>query len=282
MDKLYNSVCFYASRKTTTEYSTSFSLGIKLFQKDIRQHIYNIYGYVRFADEIVDTYKGHEMEALLNEFENDTFVAIRRGISLNPIIHSFQHTVNTFNIDHSYIRAFLESMYMDIEKKDYNNREYYEYIYGSAEVIGLMCLKVFVPDEKQFKALIPSARALGAAFQKVNFIRDLKSDLHERGRIYFPNMKFDASESYREIFGDIQSDFEMARLGIQQLPNSSKYGVLLALSYYENLLKEIKKRTLYQVLQERIRINNVHKIALLINVFFQKYVFNIKENLSLR
>jgi 15-cis-phytoene synthase len=191
MDSLFNQVCALSSEIITKKYSTSFSMGIMLFDKSIRTPIYNLYGFVRFADEIVDTYDGNEKALLLEEFRNETFKAIQRKVSFNPVLHSFQQVVNHYNIDHDLINAFLDSMAMDLNMDEHDNESYKKYIYGSAEVVGLMCLKIFVDsNEDEYKALKPYACALGSAFQKVNFLRDLKSDYKERGRIYFPGVDF--------------------------------------------------------------------------------------------
>jgi phytoene/squalene synthetase len=219
MDILFNSVSQKASKITTKNYSTSFSLGILLFHKSIRQPIYNIYGFVRFADEIVDTYRGNEKELILKEFREETFKAIQRKISFNPIIHSFQLTVNHYQIEPDLISAFLDSMAMDIHQNQYNNEEYKKYIYGSAKVVGLMCLHVFVSNQQDFKRLKPYALSLGAAFQKINFLRDLQSDYLERGRVYFPAVdfsKFNPKDKI-QIESEIASDFSHAFEGIKQL-----------------------------------------------------------------
>ncbi len=271
MNHLFNSVCFNASKNTTSSYSTSFSTGILLFNRKIRQDIYNIYGFVRFADEIVDTYSGHSKDQILQEFKRDTFIALERGISFNPIIHSFQLTVNKFQIDKELIEAFLDSMAMDLDKKKYDQSQYESYIFGSAEVIGLMCLSVFTQDERKYQELKPYALALGSVFQKINFLRDMKSDYQDRGRVYFPQIQFQefSQMEKRMIESDIAKELEIAKVGILKLPLSARFGVLLAYSYYHTLFKKICSATPLELKSIRIRVPNLHKGLIMLRVFIQ-------------
>lgn len=266
MIELYHQSSEECSQIVTNNYSTSFTLGIKMFAKELRTPIYNIYGFVRLADEIVDTFHDQDKAVLLKEFRADTFKAIDRGLSLNPILHAFQQTVINYDIDHKLITAFLDSMDMDLYKKSFNQAEYEKYIFGSAEVIGLMCLKVFVNgDLSEYKRLSPSAQKLGSAFQKINFLRDIKSDHLERGRVYFPGMdfgSFDCDEK-RKIEAEIEGEFDEALLGIKQLPEGAKLGVYLAYKYYTKLLKKIKKSSAVEVREQRIRVRDMHKLLLL-------------------
>lgn len=266
MDKLYNLVCDECSEKITKRYSTSFSLGILLFDKDIRRHIYNIYGFVRFADEIVDTYSGDDKAALLADFRNQTFAAIEKKVSLNPVLHSFQQTVNAYNIGLDLIHAFLDSMEMDIEKRTYDNALLDKYVYGSAEVVGLMCLNVFVKnDTEKYNTLTPYARALGSAFQKVNFLRDMKSDFDDRGRIYFPDINFlqFTQDDKKEIENNIKAEFNQALIGIKLLPANCRFGVYSAYKYYLRLFEKIQKSPAEKIKERRLRVNNTEKIYVL-------------------
>lgn len=264
---IFHEVCQLCSQNTTERYSTSFSSAIRLLHKDLRQPIYNIYGLVRFADEIVDTFHAYDKQTLIREFREETFNAIERGISLNPVIHSFQLTVNQYKIDHELIHAFFNSMEMDLDKKQYNSSSYTEYIYGSAEVVGLMCLYVFVNgDQKKFDELKPAARALGAAFQKVNFLRDVKADYELMERTYFPGLNF-RNFSYadkKEIEADIQRDFDAAYKGIIHLPVKARFGVYVAYKYYQSLFMKIKRIQPARIMQERIRIPDYHKIMIVL------------------
>lgn len=233
--------------------------------------IYAIYGFVRYADEIVDTFHDHDKKALLNLFKKDTYKAIQEGISLNPVLHSFQIIVNQYKIDLDLIEAFLHSMEMDLDFKIYNDSKYHEYIYGSAEVVGLMCLKVFCEgDESEYLRLRASACKLGAAFQKVNFLRDIKSDYEERGRVYFPGVDFLTFDKMTKIAieDDIQKDFEEALIGINNLPKGAKMGVKVAYLYYLKLFDKIKTLPPEVITQERIRIPNARKISLLLGTYF--------------
>ena len=255
------------SRLTTQTYSTSFTLGIQTLHSELHDPIYSIYGFVRFADEIVDSFHKYDKYKLLKEFENDCFNAIRDRISLNPILNSFQHVVNQYNIDHKLIKHFLESMYMDLETIDYDQKKYEKYILGSAEVVGLMCLKVFVQkNEKLYQELKPAAQKLGSAFQKINFLRDLSSDYIDLGRIYFPdiNMNNFNAKNKKLIELDIEKDFKEGLDGIKKLPQKSRGGVYLAYLYYIELLTKIKKKSPKNILKERIRVNNFIKFILLL------------------
>jgi 15-cis-phytoene synthase len=266
MMQLFHEVSMACSRITTEKYSTSFSSSIRLLHKDLRTHIFNIYGFVRFADEIVDTFHAHNKQALLNEFKASTYDAITRGISLNPILHSFQLTVNQFQIDHALIDSFLYSMELDLDKRKYDRAGYEEYIYGSAEVVGLMCLHVFCNGDKaEYEKLKPAARSLGAAFQKVNFLRDLKSDYEGLDRVYFPGCDFRnfTNKDKAQIEADIQQDFTDAYTGIVELPLKARFGVYVAYKYYLSLFKKIKKTQPQQIMEERIRIPDYGKVYIL-------------------
>ncbi|MEJ7779686.1 MAG: phytoene/squalene synthase family protein [Daejeonella sp.] len=260
------------SKLTTRTYSTSFSMGIYFIDSRLRNAIYSIYGFVRLADEIVDSFAGYQQTHLLSKLRDETYEAIQSKISLNPILNSFQLAVHNYNIDHNLIETFLQSMEMDLEKVDYTSQKYDQYIFGSAEVVGLMCLHVFTEgDKKQFNELKPYAMKLGAAFQKVNFLRDMKDDFQLLGRCYFPNVniqEFDCS-SKEQIELDIERDFSLALEGIKMLPQSSKTGVYLAYVYYRSLFAKIKRLPAQRVLTERIRINNGKKIGLMINCVVQ-------------
>jgi phytoene/squalene synthetase len=273
MMKLYDETCFECSKLITQKYSTSFSLGIRAFDKGFRHPIYAIYGFVRYADEIVDTFHEHDKAQLINSFRTETFNAIASGISLNPVIHSFQKVVTRYGIDHKQIEAFLSSMEMDIEKKVYNKDAYNTYIYGSAEVVGLMCLRVFTGnDEPLYQALLPQARSLGAAFQKVNFLRDVRSDLQERGRTYFPGVDFDnfTETDKLGIQEDIQKDFTEAFEGIKRLPIGTRLGVYIAYIYYLQLFKKISYTPASVILQKRIRISDARKMGLYLKAVLQQ------------
>ncbi len=259
---IFHNVSRECSRITTERYSTSFSSAIRLLDADLRGPIYDIYGLVRFADEIVDTFHEHDKDLLLNEFKHDTYEAIKRGISLNPILNSFQITVNRYNIDHALIDAFFKSMEFDLTKAEYDSNGYAEYIYGSAEVVGLMCLYVFCNgNQSEYEKLKPSAQSLGAAFQKVNFLRDVKADYMQLNRVYFPGVDFNAftDEMKASIEADIEHDFRKAYEGIIKLPLKARFGVYLAYKYYLSLFKKIKAVKPQHILEERIRIPNYQK-----------------------
>jgi len=263
---LYDTTTLKCSKLITQHYSTSFSLGIKTLGKKYQLPIYAIYGFVRYADEIVDTFHDHDKGKLLDRFQEDTYSAIESKISLNPVLHSFQMVVNQYNIDKEMIEAFLHSMRMDLSSQDYDDALYKEYIYGSAEVVGLMCLKVFCEgDEKKYVELKPAARSLGAAFQKVNFLRDIKSDFDERGRVYFPEVDFHnfCPTQKKKIEADIQNDFQLALQGIKNLPTGARPGVYLAYIYYLQLFKKLKNLPPSRVLKERIRVPDSIKLILL-------------------
>jgi phytoene synthase len=263
---LYNITCQECSRLITKRYSTSFSAGIRAFDPSIRAPIYAIYGFVRFADEIVDTFHDFPRASLLNKFKEDTWHAIEERISLNPVLNAFQEVVHTYGIEHELIKAFLDSMEMDLTEQSYDRDGYDLYIYGSAEVVGLMCLHVFCKGDKDlYTQLKYPARRLGAAFQKINFLRDLKSDFEERGRVYFPGVdfiKFSAKEK-NEIEVDILSDFKEGYKGILQLPAEARFGVYLAYVYYFSLFKKIKQTPPHKVQEKRIRVSTMEKLVLL-------------------
>ncbi|MEX0636085.1 MAG: phytoene/squalene synthase family protein [Ferruginibacter sp.] len=266
MMHLFHSVSQECSKLTTERYSTSFSSAIKLLHHSLRTPIYNIYGFVRFADEIVDTFHEYEKENLLARFKAETYRAIDEKISLNPILQSFQLTVNEFNIDHALIESFFVSMEMDLDKTKYDHVGYEEYIYGSAEVVGLMCLYVFCEgDQKSYIQLKPYAQSLGAAFQKVNFLRDLKADYEQLNRTYFPGVDFSnfTSSMKEQIEQDITADFAAAYEGILQLPVKARFGVYVAYKYYLTLFKKIKKSQPSLLLNNRIRIPNYSKAFIL-------------------
>lgn len=264
--QLYDKSAQMCSKLITENYSTSFTLGIKTLHKKFHTPIYNIYGFVRLADEIVDTFHGYDKKILFERFEKETYLALEEKISTNPVLHAFQLVVNEYNIDLKFIKAFLYSMKMDLDISIYSDEKYQEYIYGSAEVVGLMCLKVFCGgNQQQFESLEEGAKRLGSAFQKVNFLRDIKSDFVERGRVYFPSVvyqKFTENEK-RTIELDIEKDFKLAYQGIINLPTEAKFGVLLAYNYYLCLFEKIKKATVPTIQNERIRVPDYKKIALL-------------------
>lgn len=260
--KLFHELSQQCSKATTEMYSTSFSSAIKLLHPGMRTPIFNIYGFVRFADEIVDTFHDFDKDVLLREFKKQTYDAIERKISLNPILHSFQVTVNEYNIDHDLIEAFFRSMEMDLYQMNYDTDLYKNYIYGSAEVVGLMCLYVFCEgDAKLYNQLKPSAQSLGAAFQKVNFLRDANADFVELSRTYFPNVDFKnfTPSVKKQIEEDIAADFANAYNGILQLPVKARFGVYVAYKYYLSLFNKIKKANAASILKERIRIPNYGK-----------------------
>jgi len=273
--ELFDQTTFECSKLITQRYSTSFTLGIKTLGKKFHYPIYAVYGFVRYADEIVDTFHDHDKAALLARFKKDTYQAIEEGISLNPVLHSFQMVVNKYNLDHSLIEAFLHSMEMDLDETVYDKAGYEEYIYGSAEVVGLMCLQIFCEgDLDMYKDLLPPAKSLGSAFQKVNFIRDIKSDFEDRGRVYFPGVDFEtfSQESKEIIEVDIQKDFDDALIGIKKLPNGAQTGVLLAYKYYLKLFKKIKNCPSSKIKEQRIRIPNSRKMSILLETYFQQAI----------
>ena len=262
MFDLFNELSQQCSKATTERYSTSFSSAIKLLHPDLRAPIFNIYGFVRFADEIVDTFHQYDKAALLAEFKKDTYFAIERGISLNPILQSFQLTVNKYGISNELIEAFFASMEMDLDKTSYNSQGYKAYIYGSAEVVGLMCLYVFCEgDAKSYEKLKPGAQSLGAAFQKVNFLRDVKADYEQLSRTYFPEVDFNhfTPSMKQQIEVDIAIDFAAAYEAILHLPVKARFGVYVAYKYYLSLFRKIKKTKPNNIMEQRIRIPNYGK-----------------------
>lgn len=270
MKKLFEELSFDISKSTTRKYSTSFSLGIMALNPNIRPAIYALYGYVRLADEIVDSFHDFDKKALLNRFKTETYTALEEGISLNPILQSFQATVHTYNIDNHLIDQFLHSMEMDLEEVDYNSNLYQEYIHGSAEVVGLMCLQVFTEGDKiKYEALKPYAMKLGSAFQKINFLRDLKDDYHILGRTYFPNIEMNVFDNHvkKEIEEEILKEFKEALIGIKMLPNSSKFGVYLAYKYYLCLFNKIKNTPAEHILEQRVRVPNSEKFSVMMRSY---------------
>ena len=263
---LYHNTCTECSSLITRRYSTSFSLGIRLFHKRFRGPIYGIYGFVRFADEIVDTFHDYPKRALLDRFREDTYRAIEEGISLNPVLHAFQQVVHRYGIERELIDAFLDSMETDLERNTFDSEAYSTYIYGSAEVVGLMCLRVFCEgDTARFDTLREPARRLGAAFQKINFLRDIKSDYDDRGRVYFPGVDFNAFDqaAKKQIEADIQADFDAALDGIRRLPTGSRLGVYRAYKYYTALFAKIKCAPAQAIARERFRVSDKRKFYLL-------------------
>ena len=278
MKSLYDSVSEDCSKIVTQSYSTSFSLATKMLDQSIRNHIYNIYGFVRFADEIVDTFHDFPKKELLDRFEEDLFYSINNRISLNPILNSFQKTVNTYKIEHKLIHAFLKSMRWDLNKNIYKTeKEYKEYIYGSADVVGLMCLKVFVKGKKSdYENLKPAAMSLGSAFQKVNFLRDLKNDFQDLERVYFPNVDFTQFDEKTKlsIINEIEKDFSIALNGIFKLPTEARFGVYTAYKYYTKLLAKLKKTPSISIRQNRIRVPNYQKVSVFARSYL-KYRLNL-------
>jgi len=272
MKKLFDQVSENCSKIVTESYSTSFTLATKMLDKSIRQDIYNIYGFVRFADEIVDSFHDFNKEELLNLFELDLKKSIKDKISLNPILNSFQKTLNKYDIDYELVNSFLKSMKSDLNKKQYlSSEEFDEYVYGSADVVGLMCLKVFVKgNQKQYDNLKPYAMSLGSAFQKVNFLRDLKADHDGLNRSYFPNLNIDKfdEKSKTIILNEINKDFSHALKGILLLPSSARFGVYTAYKYYLKLLNKLKNTNPLKIKSTRIRVPNYQKI----NVLARSYV----------
>ncbi|RZL50643.1 MAG: phytoene/squalene synthase family protein [Pedobacter sp.] len=277
MKEIFDKISADCSRITTQRYSTSFTWGIYLLSKKLRAPIYAIYGFVRFADEIVDTFHEYDKKYLLEKFKQDCFEAIEFKISLNPVLNSFQKVVNDYGIDHELIKLFLKSMEMDLEPGIYSNDKYEKYILGSAEVVGLMCLCVFVNgDREHYERLKPFAMKLGSTFQKVNFLRDVKADFQQLNRNYFPNVNLDTFSDYQKmaIEKEIEEEFRMALIGIKQLPISSRKGVYLAYIYYKKLFEKIKRVTACQIMDKRIRISNGHKIGLMLDSMI-RYKINI-------
>lgn len=278
MKELFDIVSKDCSKRVTNTYSTSFSLATKMLAPTIRQDIYNIYGFVRFADEIVDSFHKYDKEVLFDRFEVSLSQALDDGISLNPILNSFQHTVKKYDIDKELIDSFMRSMRLDLSKNVYTSEEEYkDYIYGSADVVGLMCLKVFVKgDHEKYAELKDAAMHLGSAFQKVNFLRDLKADFEDLSRTYFPNTNLEALDevSKEKIIQDIEADFKKGYQGILMLPTEAKFGVFMAYRYYRRLLKKLSRTPAMEIKNSRIRVPNYEKIALLSRSYV-KYQLNL-------
>ncbi len=278
MKALFDIVSQQCSKVVTNSYSTSFSLATKMLAANIRQDIYNIYGFVRFADEIVDSFHDYDKEVLFNRFEADLEFALQEKISLNPILNSFQETYHKYNIDKHLVDSFMTSMRLDLHKSDYlTETDYKMYIYGSADVVGLMCLKVFVKgDTEQYETLKESAMSLGSAFQKVNFLRDLKADYEDLSRTYFPNTDLNKLDeiSKQIIIDDIENDFSLGLKGIRDLPIEAKFGVFMAYRYYSQLLKKLKSTPALDIKSTRIRVPNYKKIELLTRSYV-KYQLNL-------
>ena len=269
MKEIFDEVSQKCSEITTKRYSTSFSLGIRLLDKKLHKPIYAIYGFVRLADEIVDSFHQHNKTDLLNQFQSNTTNAIKEGISLNPILNSFQYVVNKYNIEWDLIEQFFSSMKYDVANKEHDEKSYKEYIKGSAEAVGLMCLRVFCNNKNDlFNSLKNYAIKLGSVFQKVNFLRDISSDYNQLQRVYFPNLKIsDFNDQEKKIIeDDIEEEFQTSLIGIRKLPKSSKKGVFLAYTYYYSLFKKIQKIPSDRILKERVRIPNLKKILILIKI----------------
>ncbi|MBT8253825.1 MAG: phytoene/squalene synthase family protein [Flavobacteriaceae bacterium] len=278
MKAIFDSVSEQCSKAVTRRYSTSFSMATKMLARSIRQDIYNIYGFVRFADEIVDSFHDYNKEDLFNRFESDLELSIDQGISLNPILNAFQHTYHKYQFNQEHVDAFMKSMRMDLHKSKYlSEEEYRSYIYGSADVVGLMCLMVFVQgDMEKFNNLKDSAMSLGSAFQKVNFLRDLKADHDNLNRTYFPNTDLNNldEKSKQEIIDDIERDFAHGIQGIKQLPLEARFGVFMAYRYYRQLLKKLKRTPALEIKNARIRVPNYKKVELLTRSYV-KYQLNL-------
>jgi len=270
MKELFDMISRKSSKMTTVTYSTSFSLGIRFFSKRFHDPIYGIYGFVRFADEIVDSFHGYNKQKLLNRFKSDTYDAIEEKISLNPILNNFQYVVNQYNIERELIDLFLRSMEMDLEKVQYDQEKYEAYILGSAEVVGLMCLRVFCEgDEQKYADLKPSAMRLGSAFQKINFLRDLKADFKDLGRSYFPGIDMNNWDDTTKaaIEEDIEKDFSDGLSGIRKLPDGARFGVYVAYVYFHELLLKIRRVKADKLLNKRIRVTNPRKYMLLLTAY---------------
>ena len=278
MKELFDKISEECSKNVTKSYSTSFSLATKMLSSNIRQEIYNIYGFVRFADEIVDTFHSYNKKELFKRFVDDLNHSLKQKISLNPILNSFQKTVHKYNIDRDLINSFLKSMEQDLKKKKYESlQEYNEYIYGSADVVGLMCLKVFVSGRNDdYKKLKPYAMSLGSAFQKVNFLRDINDDYKKLNRIYFPGVDYGTfnDDVKNNIMIDIEKDFAKALKGIYMLPNNSKFGVYAAYKYYKRLLRKLERASYLQIKSERVRVPNYQKVDVLARSYV-RYRLNI-------
>ena len=275
--KLYDNVAAECAKRTTKAYSTSFSLGIRFLAPSLREAIYNIYGFVRYADEIVDTLHGPQQSAMFARFKEDTYWALEHGMSSNPILHAFAKTYQTYNIEQEHVDLFLRSMEWDLDKTAYDRESYDDYIVGSAEVVGLMCLHVFVyGDRATYERLLPNARSLGAAFQKVNFLRDLKDDFEDKGRIYFPGVDMSAfnAGAKKQIEAEIAADFRHAYQGIVKLPKESRLGVYVAYVYYQRLFQKIAALPSNRIMEERVRIPNRRKATLFVGSYL-RHSFNL-------
>lgn len=278
MKALFDKISYRTSAMVTKKYSTSFSLGILFLDRSLHKHIYALYGFVRFADEIVDTFHDYPKAELLTDFKKQTYKAIEDGISLNPILNAFQHTVNEFKIDLELIETFLKSMEMDLHPiESFDESKYEEYILGSAEVVGLMCLKVFCyGDNDQYQKLHWNAMKLGSAFQKINFLRDLNADYHQLGRVYFPGVEMEVFDDKvkAEIEADIELDFKAGYEGILGLPKKARFGVYIAYVYYYALFRKIKSTPSNEILSRRVRIPNHNKYRLLVSSYL-RHSFNL-------
>ncbi|RZN83207.1 MAG: phytoene/squalene synthase family protein [Winogradskyella sp.] len=278
MKSIFDKVSRECSKLVTTSYSTSFSMATKMLSESIRQDIYNIYGFVRFADEIVDTFHDYDKNVLFDKFSQDLEDALDMKISLNPILNSFQETYHKYNIEKHMVDAFMKSMHQDLYKQDYlTDEEYKQYIYGSADVVGLMCLKVFVKgDDKKYEELKESAMSLGSAFQKVNFLRDLKADFEDLSRTYFPNTDLNHLDepAKKAIINDIEKDFKKGLIGIKKLPLEARFGVFMAYRYYSKLLEKLKKTPALEIKSARIRVPDYKKVELLTRSYV-KYQLNL-------
>ncbi|MFZ6052854.1 phytoene/squalene synthase family protein [Halocola ammonii] len=272
MKEIFDNVSIACSRKTTKAYSTSFSIGIRFLNPRFRDPIYSVYGFVRFADEIVDTFHDYDKEDLLKRFWDDTHKAIDEGISLNPILNSFQKVYHDYNFDRELVDTFLQSMEMDLHKHEYSQAGYEKYILGSAEVVGLMCLKIFTENNiKLYKQLRPFAMRLGAAFQKINFLRDLHADFLNLGRSYFPGIDIENFDdnTKKQIEEEIEEDFKIGLAGIKKLPKDARFGVYVAYVYYTRLFNKIKRIPSHRIMNERVRIPNQRKYALFVHSYFR-------------
>ena len=277
MKELFDTVSLKTSKITTKSYSTSFSMGIRFLNHKFHNPIYAIYGFVRLGDEIVDTFHSYNKQKLFQEFQRDVDNAINDRISLNPILNSFQHVYHKYGIDRELVDLFLNSMEMDLQKKKYDHKGYNDYILGSAEVVGLMCLKVFCEgDHELYIKLKPYAMSLGSAFQKINFLRDLNADFHNLGRTYFPNVDLNNFNKMvkRQIEDDIEKDFKNGLEGIRMLPGSARFGVYMAYIYFHGLFTKIRKTAPSKVMKKRIRISNPRKYLLFFNSYV-KFKFNL-------
>lgn len=276
MKSLYDRVSVDTSTLITKKYSTSFSLGIRMLDKKYREPIYSIYGFVRLADEIVDSFHGYNQTKMLKKLKKDTFLAISEGISTNPVLNSFQNVVNKYKIDIKLVELFLNSMKMDLKKVKYDKKTLKTYILGSAEVVGLMCLKVFVEgDDREYKNLEVYAKTLGSAFQKINFLRDVNEDYNNLGRIYFPNLDLNnfTEKNKKKIENDLEDEFKIALFGVLLLPRTVKVGVLISYRYYYELFRKIKQSNPEDLMVKRVRISNFHKMWILFKTFFEYLLF---------